>query len=337
MFPAADAIIKWLLEGDPSIRWQVQRDLLDAPRKTWEAERACVATEGWGAELLKRQDRKGTWGGGIYSPKWKSTTYTLLLLRDMGLPPGNAAAVRGCRLILDRALASKDDPTKLRDLSNAGCTCMMGMWLALPAYFGVDDPKLAALAEHVLTQHMPDGGWNCRLGRRRHGPVHSSFHTTLNVLDGVREAIARRIGPLKKLREAEARAVELLLQHRLYKSDKTGRIIHRHFARVSFPHRWHYDFLRGLDYIRTTPFIRDARLGDAFELLLGQRRPDGRWPLGQTYGGEVFFNMETPGQPSRWNTLRALRCMKARGSRADYAPTTRARPLRAPPTLPRGA
>lgn len=311
----SDEVLDWLMEGDPAIRWQVQRDLLDAPLKTWDAERARVATEGWGKRLLDAHDRDGTWGGGIYSPKWKSTTYTLLLLRDLGLSPGNAAAVRGCRLILDRALASKEDPTELRDLAKAGCTCMMGMWLALPAYFGVDDPKLAPLSEHLLTQHMPDGGWNCRLGRRRTGPVHSSFHTTLNVLDGVREAIGRGIGPVKELRQAEAGAIELLLQHRLYKSDKTGRVIHPHFAKVSFPHRWHYDFLRGLDYIRTTPFIRDPRLSDAFKLLEQHRRPDGRWPLGQTYRGEVFFNMETASQPSRWNTLRALRCLKARDAR----------------------
>jgi hypothetical protein len=188
---------------------------------------------------------------------------------------------------------------------------MAGMFLALPAYFGLNDRKLEALVDHLLGQRMSDGGWNCQF-RNGRGAVHSSFHTTLNVLDGVREAIARKIGPVKELRAAESRAIELLLMHRLYKSDKTGRVIHQRFAQASFPYRWHYDFLRGLDYIRTTKFIHDARLDDAFELLERQRRPDGRWPLGYIYAGKVFFNMETPSQPSRWNTLRALRCLKAR-------------------------
>ena len=324
MFPVADAIIEWLLEGDPSIRWQVQRDLLDAPPKTWEAERARVATEGWGAELLKRQDRKGTWGGGLYSPKWKSTTYTLLNLREMGLDSGNKAAAQGCRLILDQ-LVHRDDG---EPISVSGCTCMCGMFLALGAYFGLEDAKLEQLATHILTQQMPDGGWNCRRGRAKPEPVHSSFHTTFNVLDGVREANARGIGPARKLRTAESRAIELMLKHRMFKSDKTGKVIHEKFTRLSFPPRWHYDVLRGLDYLHDTQAIRDSRLDDAFELLESQRLPDGRWPLTNRWSGAVFFHMEPIGNPSRWITLRALRCLKARGI-GDAA--KRARSCRAPP------
>lgn len=288
------------------------RDLLDEPRRKWEAERQRVATHGWGADLLKRQDRGGTWGCGLYSPKWTSTTYTLLLLRDMGLPAGNPHAVKGCRLILDRSLGLEKNPKQLRSLSSAGCPCMIGMWLALPAYFGADDPKLEKLIEHLLAQRMPDGGWNCRL-RNGKGAVHSSFHTTFNVLDGIREAINHQIGSIRKLRDAESRAMEFMLMHRMYKSDKTGKIINPVFTKLSFPHRWHYDVLRGLDYIRTTGFIHDNRLDDAFDLLLQHRRPDGTWAIQHVYGGEVFFRMKSQGKPSRWNTLRALRCLKARG------------------------
>jgi hypothetical protein len=299
-------VIAWLLEGDPSIRWQTQRDLLDAPRHVWQAERKRVATRGWGRQLLDLQARDGTWGGGLYSPKWISTTYTLLQLREMGLPPGNRSAMRGCRAILDGQVRLDRASLDLR-----GCTCMAGMFLALAAYFDVNDSKLDALAEHILSQQMPDGGWNCRL-RNGRGATHSSFHTTFNVLDGVRDAIAQRIGPVAKLREAEASAVELMLAHRMYKSDRTGKVIKDVFTKLSFPPRWHYDVLRGLDYIRTTPFIGDRRLDDAFELLKGKRRPDGRWTLEHEYGGKVHFRMETRGKPSRWNTLRALRCLKAR-------------------------
>lgn len=310
----ADEVITWLLDGDPSIRWQVQRDLLEAPRKTWAVERERVATDGWGAQLLERQDRAGTWGGGIYTPKWISTTYTLLQLREMGLAPGNEAAVKGCTLILDRSRALKSATKDIKSVAGAGCTCMIGMYLALPCYFGIDDDeRLAPMAKYLLTQQLPDGGWNCRL-RNGRGAVHGSFHTTFNVLDGVREAIARRIGPTNELRAAEARAIEFMLMHRLYKSDKTGRVIKDVFTKLSFPPRWHYDVIRGLDYIRTTDAIHDPRLADAFELLKKKRTPDGRWLLEHKYGGQVFFNMEPLGKPSRWNTLRVMRCLKARES-----------------------
>jgi len=302
-------VIDWLFAGDASIRWQVMRDLLNKPKREWGAERKLVATTGWGADLLSRQERTGRWGGGIYGPKWISTTYTLLQLREMGLTPGNARAIKGCKLILDRAFGKNPDSSKF---ASSGCTCMMGMWLALPAYFGVDDKWLEELVEHILSEQMPDGGWNCRRGRKPKPAKHSSFHTTLNVLDGVREAIDRKIGPKKELRKAEARAIELLLQHRMYKSDKTGKVIKDAFTKLSFPVRWHYDFLRGLDYIRTTDAIHDNRLGDAFALLESKRNEEGIWPMENEYSGKFFFRMESRGKPSRWNTLRALRCLRAR-------------------------
>jgi hypothetical protein len=228
------------------------------------------------------------------------------MLREMGLPPKNPPAVRGARRVYEGHVQLKRD-----ELSVRGCTCMCGMFLAIGAYFGIDKPELEALAHHILAEQMPDGGWNCRKGRVR-GTHHSSFHTTFNVLDGVREAIMHRIGPVTELKQAETRAIELMLAHRMYKSDKTGRVIDPVFTKLSHPHRWHYDILRGLDYIRTTRFIRDKRLNDAFKLLESKRLPDGRWPLEHEYSGRTFFRMESRGKPSRWNTLRALRCLRAR-------------------------
>jgi hypothetical protein len=307
----APGVAEWLLEGDPSIRWQVQRDLLDAPEKVWQAERRRVATEGWGAQLLQHQGPDGRWGHGIYSPKWTSTTYTLLLLRDLGLPPGHPSAAPGCKLILDRCLSPLGRGGRQRKLGDIMCTCVLGMWVTLPAYFDAHcgHPRLPEVIDHLLLEQMPDGGWNCR---RRFGAVHSSVHTTLNVLDGVAEAMARGLGPRAKLRAAQSRAIEFLLMHRLFKSDKTGDVIHESFTRFSFPPRWHYDVLRGLDYIRTTRAIRDPRLDDAFELLERRRDKTDRWKLQNRHRGETFFEMEKVGQPSRWNTLRALRCLKCR-------------------------
>jgi hypothetical protein len=295
-------VIAWLLEGDPCIRWQVMRDLLDAPPSEWEEERAKVPAQGVGKKLLEQQDPEGTWGQGIYSPKWTSTTYTLLLLRDMGLDRSCKAAYQGAQLIVDSLNRSTTGP----------CTCIKGMWLALGARFGVEDPTLHQTVEHLLTQQMKDGGWNCRWPRiaKTH---HSSFHTTFNVLDGIREAIESGIGSSEKLKEAEDKAIELMLIHRMFRSDKTGKLINPAFTQLHFPYRWHYDILRGLDYIRTTPHIKDPRLDDAFQILLEQSRPDGRWPAAKTYGGKVFFPIENGRDGSRWNTLRALRCLKARG------------------------
>src|SRR5687767_5589361 len=97
-----DATVRWLLEGDPAIRWQTMRDLLDAPLEEFEAERRRVARQGWGARLLAEQDADGRWGKGWYTPKWTSTFYTMQLLWQLGLDPRNEAARRGASLLLDR-------------------------------------------------------------------------------------------------------------------------------------------------------------------------------------------------------------------------------------------
>lgn len=281
------------------------RDLLDRPRAEYESERAKIESEGWGKRLLDLQDADGKWGGGVYSPKWISTTYTLLLLREMGLSQQCARARRGAQLILDTSVRADKD--SLRSLD----TCVAGMWLALGAYFGSDDPKLEVLVEHLLEEQMPDGGWNCRRNRVK-TTHHSSFHTTFNVLDGVRDAITRKIGPTRKLQAAEDKAIEILLQHHMFRSDKTGNVINSKFKQFAFPPRWHYDVMRGLDYIRTTRFIKDPRLNEAFELVEVRRGKDGRWKNASPYSGKVFFNLEPGRNGSRWNTLRALRCRRAR-------------------------
>jgi len=310
---ADDPTISWLLEGDPAIRWQVLRDLVDGPQDVWESERRRVENVGWGARLLQRQDAEGTWSRSLYgSPKWTCTTYTLLLLRDMGLPEDSDAAIRGCKVLLDRGIqdgVTGRGRSKLLESLQRNDTCVIGMWLSLGTYFKLDDCKLEAVAEYLLGEQMPDGGWNCR---KKSGAVHSSFHTTLNVLEGIRDAIARGIGPIPRLQAAKARAVEFMLVHRLYLSDKTGQIINAAFTKFSFPPRWHYDVLRGLDYLRSAGVADDKRLTDAFELLLARRRKDGRWPLQNKHPGKVFFDMEPTGHPSRWNTLRALRCLARR-------------------------
>ena len=304
-----DEVIQWLLSGDPAICWQTRRDLLAAPVAEWQSDRQATLSAGWGAQLLARQDADGRWGSGIYSPKWTSTTYTLLMLLRIGIPGDCAAAQRGANLVIDELLGATLDAQFRRKLADLD-RCIVGMVLQIAVYFGLDDERIEAIIDNLLAERMPDDGWNCRR-HRRPAPHHSSFHTTLNVLDGLREYIeAGKTDQRGEVLAAEASALELLLQHYLFKSDKTGKVIEPRFTLLSFPPRWHYDALRGLEYFARSDAPGDERLQDAIGLLNQQRRPDGLWPLQYKYSGKVFFEMERVGQPSRWNTLRALRILR---------------------------
>ena len=191
--------------------------------------------------------------------------------------------------------------------------CHLGFWAGLGAHFLDDDPRLAPLGEAVLSAQFEDGGWNCHM-RNYPQRRHSSFHTTFNVLENLRIATERGAVPKKAFRAAEARAVEFMLAHRLYRSDKTGEVISERFTHLTYPWHWHYAVLRGLDYIRLTPAISDQRLTDAIDLLQEKRKPNGRWPLQKRIPGTLLVEMEKPGQDSRWNTLRALRVLRRRAA-----------------------
>jgi hypothetical protein len=306
----SDQIISWLLAGDPAIRWQTLRDLVGADTRSIERERSKTAREGWGLRLLSKQDREGTWAGarssdgGLYLPKWISTTYTMLLLRDFGLPSINRQTRRACALLLDRGL-QRDGGI------NYGCTrsetCITGMVLSILSYFHQKDERLDALVDYLLREQMPDGGWNCW---RCRGATHSSVHTTISVLEGLRlyELNGRR--KAKASQTAQAGGREFLLMHRLFRSDHTGDVINTIFLLFSFPPRWHYDILRALDYFQAINAPRDERLAEAVEIVRNRRREDGRWLLENNYRGKRYFELERLGAPSRWNTLRALRVLR---------------------------
>lgn len=304
-----DDAIAWLMEGDPAIRWQTQRDLLDAPQRRWTAEQKLTATTGWGARFLAKQERNGGWGGGLYSPKWTSTTYTLLELHHLGLPRDNAAAQRGAQQLVDGMLGGDDDAAFEQELARMDL-CVVGMMLEIGAYFGEMKSRLDPIVDHLLENQMADGGWNCR-SRKEKGVVHGSLHTTFNVLEGLRTAVE---SGLKRRRDdvlaAEVRALEFVLMHRFYKSDHTGKVINPVFTELSHPHRWHFDVLRGLDYFQRAGAPRDPRAVDAIALLEAKRRTDGLWPVQHRHSGVRFFDMEGGREPSRWNTLRALRVLR---------------------------
>ncbi len=299
--------IDWLLHGDPAIRWQSQRDLTRSGKRVWEKERGRVAEEGWGARLLALQAPEGTWGGGLYSPKWISTTYTMLLLKHLGVTPEHPGVSKGAHLLLDRGFREEDGGIALSPTWRRSETCVTGMVLSITCAFGLRDTRIDTLVRHLLDQQMPDGGWNCQ---RYRGHTHSSFHTSISVLEGLRAYDENGGWLASKTRKAEAKCRDFFLVHRLFRSHRTGNVVKPTMTRFSFPPRWHYDVLRGLDYFRAAGAKRDELLTDAIALLEKKRTKDGRWPLQNRHPGKTFFEMERVGKPSRWNTLRALRVLQ---------------------------
>ena len=289
---------EWLLEGDPAIRWQVMDNLLDRAQSSVQRERNKVATAGWGRALLDLQDPEGTWAHGIYGRKWVSTTYTLLLLRRMGLPGSNRAARRGCARLWDSVIV--DGGVLLKTQTVPPDICISAFWLLLAAYYGHEDDRIPAVLDWVLANQLDDGGWNCETIRT--GSTHSSFHTTIQVLEALQVMDAHD--------QSAARGREFLLEHRLYRSHRTGEVANKAFTMLSFPPRWHYDVLRALDHFFAVDAPLDPRLDDALDLLRSKQRKDGRWPVQNKHGGLVWFDMESGRQPSRWNTLRALRVLR---------------------------
>ena len=304
------AVLDWLLDSDPSIRWQVMRDLTDEPADVVAAERAKVATEGWGARLLALQEPGGQWDGGTYQPgwadpyvfvpAWTSTTYTLLLLRDLGLDPESEQARRAVALVRDNSRWEHDGQHFFEGEVEA---CINGMAVAIGAYFGED---VSGIVERLLGEQMADGGWNCDA---EIGSTRGSFHSTISVLEGLLEH-EKATGGSAEEKEVRQRGEEYLLERRMFRSLSTGAVIDPDWTRFSFPTRWHYDVLRGLDYLRSAGAVPDERTTEAVEIVEQRRGEDGRWPLENTHSGPVHFAIdEGDGQPSRWNTLRALRVL----------------------------
>ena len=293
--------VEWLLDSDPSIRWQVRRDLLKESPDVVAGERARVATEGWGAQLLGLQAADGQWGGGTYNPKWTSTINTLMLLRDLGVDPAHPTVRAAVELVRTRVY--HDDDINQPFFRGEIEECVNGRVLALGAYFGVPDSD--PLVAWLLDRQLDDGGWNCEAPPS----LRSSFHSTICVLDGLAE-YERTHGASADVTAARERGQDYLLDRKLFRSRTTDDVIDPKWTQFSFPTRWHYDVLWGLDYLRGVGAQPDGRAAEAIELVESKRDADGRWPLDHFHPGLAHFDLdEGEGRPSKWITLRALRVL----------------------------
>jgi len=298
-------VVEWLLDSDPAIRWQVMADLTGEPADTVATERARVAREGWGARLLDLQDERGLWGGVDYSQDWTCTTYTLLLLRDLGVDPASDRVRAATARVHDHVVWTEWDARPF--FSGEVETCINGMVLALSAYFGHVRAGDGRLPGRLLGEQLEDGGWNCLAPAESR---RSSFNTTMLVLEGLLE-YERATGKDPSVTAARARGEQYLLERRLFRRLSTGEVVKPAWTLFSFPPRWHYDVLRALDYFRSSGAVPDERCREAVELVLARRMPDGRWPLDNRHEGAAHFEIDQrPGEPSRWNTLRALRVLR---------------------------
>ena len=298
-------ILNWLLSGDVSIQYQVFRDLLDTDRHDL---RERIAIEGWGSGYLSKQRPDGHWGLKFYQPKWTSSHYTLLDLKNLAIDPDIKPVKDILKKILNENIAA-DGGVNPIGTTKVSDVCLNGMFLNYASYFKADENHLKSVVDFILSQIMPDGGFNCWSNRK--GARHSSLHTTLSVLEGIDEF--RKNGyqyRLDELSKAEASSREFILKHQLFKSDTSGKIIKKDFLRIPYPCRWKYDILKAMDYFQCSGSPWDERMQDATQYLMGKKNNRDTWNLQAPYPGKTHVEMETTGEPSRWNTLRVLCVLK---------------------------
>ncbi len=301
-----EQIIEWLLEGDVSIQYQVYRDLLNEDKKELQNR---ILDEGWGKQYLAKRKPDGHWGNRFYQPKWISTHYTLLDIRNLEPNPNSNIIKESIEQVLNTSKAEDGGIQLGPSTSHRSDVCVNGMFFNYASYFKIAEERLQSIVDSLLNEIMPDGGFNCRTTRS--GAKHSSLHSTISVLGGLFEFQKADTGYRKDdISSAIKSSEEFILIHKLFLSDRTGSIIHQDFLKFTYPGRWKYDILRALDYFQKAERKWDRRMDDAIAVILKKQNKIGTWNMQAAHPGEVHFVMEKAGKPSRWNTLRAMRVLK---------------------------
>jgi len=286
--------------------YQVHRDLLNSDEGILKIHQNKIAEIGWGKLLLEEQGEDGLWAGKLYSPKWISTHYTLLLMMRLGFPSDHPVPKKALLKYLDKMFYS-DGGINVAVTGKESDVCVTGMVLSMLCYFSVQDERMFKMLEFISNTRLKDGGWNCNY---LSGDHHSSVHTTLSVIESVDHAIRAGVPTNHDLEDFVQTGREFLLSHKLYKSHRTGEPMQKGFMMLSFPPRWFYDILKSLDYFQEFDAPYNDRMEDALGLLTSKQKKNGTWPGQNKHAGRVYFDMEKPGSDSRWNTLRALRVLR---------------------------
>ncbi|MBN6040151.1 squalene cyclase [Amycolatopsis sp. 195334CR] len=307
--------VSWLCDADPALRWQIERDIAGEPPEVWEATRARVATEGFGARLLAHQDPDGRWAGGAFFPAdydpakepaqpWTATTWSLNALREWGLDAAVLRERRTAELLAENARWEYDDLPYWGgevDCCINAWTVENGLWL------GVD---ISGIVDWFVEHQLSDGGWNCEWVE---GSKRSSVHSTLNSLKGL---LAHEIatGGTEATRAARRAGEEYLLVRGLFRRLSTGEPIAPWVGRFAYPFRWFYDVLNAAEYFRAASVhdgsAPDPRMAEAIGLIRDARQPDGTWVQGNRHPGRVWFDIDVlAGERSKWLTLSGTRVL----------------------------
>lgn len=314
---AVEDVTGWLLDSDPALRWQVERDVVGAPAEVWDATRARVGSEGFGARLLALQEPTGQWAGGAFFPAgfdfdavesegqpWTATTWTLNALREWGLDAEVLRARRTVELLADHARWEYEE----LPYWGGEVDCCINAWtLANGLWLGAD---VAGLAGWFVARRLADGGWNCEWVE---GSTRSSFHSTLNALKGLL-AFDVATGGTEATRAARRGGEEYLLQRNLFRRQSTGQPVGPWVDRFRYPQRWAYSVLNAADYFRAAARCDgvgpDPRMADAIERIRAARQPDGTWLQTEPLPGRVWFEVDvSDGEPSKWLTLFGIRVL----------------------------
>jgi hypothetical protein len=302
--------LAWLLNSDPAISWQAMRDLMDASPEAISAKRARVPREGIGAEILASQGSDGPWHRAD-EPDWLPTLFTFQLLRATGADPADPA-IEAAVMRLEAGYRWDEEFGAKTFFEGEVEPCINGGVLALGAYFG---HPAKSLAHRLVGEQLEDGGWNCDAPKSKR----SSFHTTICVLEGLLE-YERAVGLAPEIAAARKRGEEYLLKRALMRRLSTGELANPKFLELAFPPRYHYDVLRALDYFRAAGVQPDTRMAEAIQVVESKRQGDSRWLLDRSYDEALAlpFN-ESTGEPSAWNTLRAMRVLRWYNRRDDLS------------------
>jgi hypothetical protein len=303
-----EKLTSWLLDSDPAIKWQVLK-LLDDQELALE-ERKKIEKIGWGRRLLDQQDSTGTWSQGFYGPKFTSTTYTLLLLKRLGIDNLQSQCQKGAKILLEQGLLFDGGINFSTNVKVSSETCITGMIFSLLTYFRIEEPNVKKIFSYIEKNQMQDGGWNCKYPIKK--ATHASFNTTMLVLEGLqmyRELLQSQKKDFSTIASMEERGREFLLNHRLFKSHTTGEIVKEDYLKFPFPYHWKYDVLTALDYFQSSKAPYDERLEDAIELVKSKSE-NGYLKNFRGQSGKIWFTLETVGKNSKYNTLRWQRVLK---------------------------